>query len=164
MPLLPALVLPLAFWSPTPRWRAVFVSVAIISVLVQLPGVLVDYSKVRMARAAAGETVAQDQRWSGTPLLLNARATIQNGRRAIAFLAGGEAPARVAIDDAGLSAALSHSLDLWWLYLAYVGLIGRATAMLIAGVLAAGAAFALRRAWAAASLIPYRSSVTPSVD
>ena len=77
VPLLPALVLPLAFWSPTPRWRPLAGAIALVSVLVQIPGVAVDYSKVRMEYARAGETVAQDMRWSAMPLLLNARVTLR---------------------------------------------------------------------------------------
>jgi hypothetical protein len=147
VPFLPALVLPLAFWSPPPRWRRPACVLAALSVLVQIPGVAVDYSKVRMERAFAGETVAQDTRWSSMPLVLNARATATNGQRAVTYLVGLETPPPVAIGEKNLSAALSFSLDLWWLYLAYLGIIDRGTALVLAVLLAASGAAALRMAW-----------------
>lgn len=146
VPLMPALVLPLAFWSPATGMRRVAAAVIATSLAVQVPGVLVDYAKVRVDRAVAGETVAQDTRWVGMPLLLNARATVANGARAFRFLAGAEAAPLVDAAGAPLSQALSFSLDLWWLYLAYLGVIGRGTAVAIALCLAAASAAALYRA------------------
>ena len=77
MPVLPALVIPIAFWRPaTTGARRLAAFVIVLSCLIQLPGVLVDYSKIRVSLARAGETVAQDMRWSRCPMLLNARAAI----------------------------------------------------------------------------------------
>jgi hypothetical protein len=157
VPLLPALVLPLVFWMPGRRARRAALAIAIVSVAVQLPGVLVDYSKIRMARAAAGETVAQDMRWSAMPLLLNARALRTNGGHAVRFLAGQEAPPPIEPRSGSLSMALSSSLDLWWLSLAMVGAIGRASAVGIAIVIAAAGAFSLCRARALASSVDTRN-------
>ena len=154
VPLMPALVLPLAFWSPAPGMRRVAAALIAISLCVQVPGVLVDYAKVRVDRAVAGETVAQDTRWVGMPLLLNARATVTNGARAVRFLAAVEAAPPVGVADASLSQALSFSLDLWWLYLAYLGVIGRGTAVATAFLLAAAAAGALWRACVLARRVP----------
>jgi hypothetical protein len=151
VPFLPALVLPLAFWSPSPRGRRTLIALAAVSLLVQVPGVFVDYSKVRMTRSAAGGTVGQETSWSAMPLLLNARAAAANAGAAAAFLAGSDPPERVTLDRADLSSSLSFSLDLWWLYLAYLGLIGRSTALAIAGTLAAASAFCLRTAWLTAA-------------
>ena len=72
VPFLPALVLPLAFWTPRRPWKWGVAGIVVLSVGVQIPGVLVDYSKIREARAVAGQTIAQDMRWSGMPLRLNA--------------------------------------------------------------------------------------------
>jgi hypothetical protein len=138
VPFLPALVMPLAFWRPSDRFRQAVAALATISVLVQIPGVLVDYSKVRMAGVAAGETVAQDMRWSAMPLVLNARATVENTVRAARFLSGVEPRPQLTLDRTDLSSSLAVSLDVWWLYLAYLGLIGRFTALLIAVTLAVG--------------------------
>ena len=126
-------------------------AIAVLSVAVQVPGVLVDYSKVRVERAIAGETVAQDMRWSGTPLLLNTRAAIANGGHALAYFAWREpAPDLRNSDPADLSMTMSFSLDLWWLYLAYMGVIGRGAALLIAASLALGSAIAFSLAFRAA--------------
>lgn len=146
VPLLPALVLPLAFWTPARALRWPVGAILAISVAVQLPGVLVDYSKVREARAAAGETVAQDRRWVGMPLRLNTTASAHALRLAFAHLSGREEPPAVRPDDRTLYRSLSFSLDLWWLNLFYIGVIGPGTAVLLGGCIAAGGAFALTRA------------------
>jgi hypothetical protein len=148
VPVLPALVLPLAFWVPGPLARRAACLVLALSVVVQVPGVLVDYSKVRITRAAAGETVAQDLRWRGMPLWLNVRAAVTNTRIAVNALVRGEPPpsraAQAGTPDLGRS--LDFSLDLWWLYLFYMHAIGRAAALAIAGLLATGCGLSFRRA------------------
>jgi hypothetical protein len=164
VPFLPALVLPLAFWSPGPRERRLAGAVVLLSIAVQLPGVLVDYSKVRIERAAAGETVAQDNRWSRMPLILNARATIANGRRALAFLAGLQPAPRVHSEKEPLSTTLSFSLDLWWLYLAYLGVIGRAMAMAIAAFLVIASFASIGRSIRLASAHPSQPGLDARSD
>jgi hypothetical protein len=147
VPLLPALVIPLAFWRPTARVRMAVLSVIVLSIAVQLPGVLVDYSKVRVARARAGETVAQDTRWSRAPLLLNARAAKESVPSAVVDLVTGRPHPRVAAGSADLNERLAFSPDLWWNYLFYLGLLARAGALGAASALALLGAFAARRAW-----------------
>jgi hypothetical protein len=145
VPLLPALVLPLAWWRPSSRVaRLVTATIVTLSIIVQLPGVLVDYSKVRVALARAGETVAQDMRWSRAPLLLNARAAIDVVPPALAALTGAR-PIEPVPAGANLNEALASSPDLWWNSLVRVGAIGRGLALAIAGALACLAVFAIRR-------------------
>jgi hypothetical protein len=146
VPVLPALVLPLAFWTPARRLRWAVAMMLAASVAVQIPGVLVDYAKVREDRAAAGETVAQDTRWSGMPLRLNAVAAAQASTRAFNHLSGRETPPRIRGDDEALSRALSFSLDLWWLNLFYIGVIGPMTAILIGTCLTVAASLTVARA------------------
>jgi hypothetical protein len=146
VPLLPALIIPLGLWSPGRTGRHAALAVVLASVAVQLPGVLVDYSKVRMERAAAGETVAQDMRWAGTPLLLNARASVSSTIVAVRHLSGIDPLPRVSADDAGLSMRLAISLDFWWMHLLYLGVIGRGAAIGIALLLASGAIACVARA------------------
>jgi hypothetical protein len=150
VPLLPALVLPLAFWSPAGAVRAVTAFIIAISVAVQVPGVLVDYSKVRQARADAGETVAQDMRWTGMPLLLNTAAVAEILPRTARQLAGAEPRPQIRRDDPALARALSGGLDLWWVHLFHLGVVGGATAAAIGGALAAASALAVTRAWSLA--------------
>jgi len=146
VPLLPALVLPLAWWRPASRraWTAAAALVAL-SVAVQLPGVLVDYAKVRVSLARQGETVAQDMRWSRAPLLLNARAAAQVAPPALAALVGLRPIARVA-PGGRLDDALADGPDLWWNSLLRLGVIGRGTALAIAASLLAAAMLAFARA------------------
>jgi hypothetical protein len=154
VPLLPALVLPLAFWTPPRRLRRAVAVILVASVAVQIPGVLVDYAKVREDQAAAGETVAQDTRWSGMPLRLNAVAAAQASVRAFNHLSGQETPPRIRGDDQALSRALSFSLDLWWLNLFYIGVIGPMASVLIGASLAAAAYLTVARALARARSAP----------
>jgi len=152
VPVLPALVLPLAWWRPSSRAaRLVTPAIVALSIAVQLPGVLVDYSKVRVRLARAGETVAQDMRWSRAPLWLNTRAAIEVVPPAVAALAGVRPIDRVP-PGANLNEALGSSPDLWWNSLARVGAIGRGLAVAIPIALACAAAFALRRARRLAAL------------
>ena len=146
VPLLPALVLPLAFWKPSPAFRWIAALILAVSVTVQIPGVLVDYSKVREARATAGETVAQDMRWSGMPLRLNSVAVLDALPRTVRHLLGRERPPAVRLDDPTLSRALSFGLDLWWVHLFYLRVIGPFAALALGGSIAATAGLAIARA------------------
>jgi len=154
VPLLPALVLPLAFWSPSGGTRTLAGSIVAVSIAVQLPGVLVDYSKVRQERAEAGATVAQDMRWTGMPLLLNAQAVLTILPRTAQHLAGTAPRPQIRQDDPALSRALSSGLDLWWVHLFYLGVISGATAIAMGGALALAAALALTRALWIARRVP----------
>ena len=146
VPLLPALILPLAWWRPERRvTRALAAAVVALSIAVQLPGVLVDYSKVRVALARQGETVAQDLRWSRAPLLLNARAAIDVVPPALATLAWLRPVQRVPGGVASLNDALASTPDLWWNSLMVLGVIGRGLALTVAVVLLAAGVFAIRR-------------------
>ena len=144
--LLPAVVLSLAFWRPSARGRVAAAVLLIASVLVQIPGVLVDYSKVREQRAAAGDTVAEDMRWSGMPLLLNMQALVQVAPQALRHLAGVDPPPAIR-RDIPLSSALSSSLNLWWLHLFYLKVLGRGATVLVAAVMGLATAAAFARAF-----------------
>ena len=147
VPVLPALTLPLAFWNPGRLARRLTVGLAVVSVLVQVPGVVVDYAKVRVERARAGETVAQDPRWSGCALLLNTRATLTLVPNALRQFAGLEPRPAIDPQASELSDALSVSPDFWWLYLWYLNRLNRVAALGIAAILAVGAVAAFARAY-----------------
>jgi hypothetical protein len=158
VPLLPALVLPLAWWRPaTSRGRVAAAVIVTLSVLVQVPGVLVDYSKVRVARARAGDTVAQDMRWSRAPLLLNARAAAEQVPPALAAVAGMRPIDRVPADASNLNEALAGRPDLWWNSLLCLGVIGRGTAAAIALSLLTLGLFALARGYTLSALSDARA-------
>jgi hypothetical protein len=147
VPLLPSLVLPLAWWRPASRAsRIAATAIVALSIAVQLPGVLVDYSKVRVSLAREGETVAQDMRWSRAPLLLNARAAVALVPTSLASLVGLRPIARVPRGAGRLDEALADGPDLWWNSLLRLGVIDRGAAIAIAVTLLAGGLMALGRA------------------
>jgi hypothetical protein len=158
VPLLPCLVVPLAPWlarATTPRawrWAATWIAVG---ALVQLPGVLVDYSRVSQTFAAAHPELARTTRrtsFDTSPLVLNARAAAEAVPRNARYLLGVDTPPAVApaaeTTDGSFAQRLGFSLDLWWLYLYYLGAVNRTAALMIGGVLifaAAATALHVRR-------------------
>ncbi len=121
----------LAGWSSP--WRRRAVALAILSgVLLQLPGVLVDYSKVSQDVSASEGRFTTEQRqwqWNASPLVLNTRALRRALPANIAYVTGREpVPAieRPATDaDRGFAQQFRFSLDLWWLYLYYLQVLPR---------------------------------------
>ena len=85
-------------------------------------------------------------RWSGMPLRLNAVALARAIPRTIGHLSGRERPPAVRTDDPALSRALSFSLDLWWLHLFYLGVLGPFTALLVGSAIGIAASLAIVRA------------------
>ncbi|PYR72516.1 MAG: hypothetical protein DMF86_23325 [Acidobacteria bacterium] len=156
--LVPSLVLlapGLALLLQAARIRRRLVAIAILlAAMLQLPGVLVDYSKVSLdwARAATGRAVEQrNWRFASSPLVLNARAARRAVPENAAYLTGRrpmpDAPAIGDRDDRGFAQRFSFSLDFWWLYLVYLRVLRASTALILAGALAlvaVGAAAAAR--------------------
>jgi hypothetical protein len=113
------------------RARAAAAALAVVSVAVQVPGVLVDFSRVSQRWAAVPSHQPQlgsERRllWSASPLLLNARETADAVPRNLRYLAGSETPPAVdgTARDEGrrdFGQQFWFSLDLWWLYLFYLG-------------------------------------------
>ena len=143
VPVLPFLALAAARWLPKLRGRVlrkITWAVCALSVLVQLPGVLVDYSKVSVAWARqypAGAVPDRRIDWSASPLLLNAEATLGAIPPNARYLAGVEPRPDVAVppDARDFAQQFAFSLDFWWLYLFYLGAWGRVTALLVGTVL-----------------------------
>ena len=141
----------LAPWSPARRSRA-FAVLMSAGMLVQVPGVLVDYSKVSQEVAASEGRFTTEERqwqWRASPLVLNARALGRALPDNIAYAAGWRAaPAveRAAPDsDRGFAQRFSFSLDLWWLYLYYLRVLPRAALAAIAVAFLVFVAFCIRR-------------------
>jgi hypothetical protein len=100
--------------------------------------VLVDYAKTGQAAAMQEATIGLDARqweWTRSPLVVNARALAQalpdnmaylTGRRPVPSIArtGNEA-------DRSFSQQFSFSLDLWWLYLFYLGVFSSVEVALV---------------------------------
>lgn len=133
------------------RWTLALV---ILSALVQLPGVIVDYSKVGLDRARSLPRDASDDRtwrWSESPLVLNTHAAVAAVPTNAAFLTGRVAPPappqRSGADDRDFAQRFSFSVDFWWAYLVYLGVLPGGAALAIAALLSGAAALLLGWAW-----------------
>jgi len=164
VPVLPFLCLPVAtlfergFAGPV---RASVAALAIASALTQVPGVLVDFSRVSQQWAAAAQPRPGGDRrltWSASPLLLNTQEMLAAVPRNLRYLAGRETPPAIdrSSPDIGrrdFAQQFGFSLDLWWLYLFYLGvypawaaLVLGLTPLVLAGWVARGLRGRLRTA------------------
>jgi len=159
VPFFPALCIPLALSLDLRdrRLRTAIAAFALISVAVQIPGVLVDFSKVRVsyARTLDGETYeSRMHEWSASPLVLNVEASARAVPLVTRHLLGVEP--RPAFDRAqagqsrDFAQQFAFSVDTWWIYLFYLGVLP-AWASLSAGfVLAAAGVMMMIAAWRSA--------------
>jgi hypothetical protein len=147
VPLLPLLVAPVALWWRDLDKRRVLAVVFVLSIIVQLPGVLVDYGQV-IVESGAPSTVERRFEWRWCPLWLNARAATRAVPANLRYVAGLEKPPAIrAAAAAPLPARLSFSLDFWWLYLFYLGVLPRFVLPLVSMGPLVAAGLALRRAF-----------------
>ena len=114
----------LAVLSPRAR-RGAFVCVTGLGLCLQLPGVLIDYAKVSQSLERPFTTEERQWRWAASPLVLNTHALVRALPENASYLLGERQPpaVRPASDeeDRSFSQQFSFSLDLWWLYLFYLG-------------------------------------------
>jgi hypothetical protein len=146
LPVIPLLVLPLAPWFAD-RARLLghrlLVATAAVGMLVQLPGVLVDFSKVNWTPALAHFSW-EDRRWQweASGLRINAEAALKAVPANARYLAGADTPPSVS-PAAGaardFSEQFAFSLDFWWVYAFYLGLVSASAAVAL-GVLQFAAA------------------------
>ena len=131
-----------ALWLRTLTARQLRVAAAAVcftGFVVQWPGVLMDYAKVSQASAAArgGQPTRQELQWGWRESMLarNTAAALIAVPANLRYVAGLEAPPRVAApvdpDDRGFSQQFSFSLDWWWLYLFYLGVVSRTVMLAI---------------------------------
>jgi hypothetical protein len=135
VPMLPLCVAPLALWWSRVRRRgarAAMGALIAISIAVQIPGVLVDFSTAGIAAEQPPQIVRRDD-WAWTPIWLNARFAAQVVPANLEYLLGA-APVPPPEPGASLAERLSFSLNFWWLYLFYLGVLPR-WAALGAGIL-----------------------------
>jgi hypothetical protein len=131
------------------RARHVTVALAVgLGILLQLPGVLVDYAKVSQAVASRDGAATTEERqwsWAMAPLVLNAQALRTAIPENLAYVTGTRTPPPIVAasgdDDRSFSRQFVFSLDIWWLYLFYLGALSRLT--LLALVLALGTGVAV---------------------
>jgi hypothetical protein len=141
--------------------RLAFAAAMALGVTVQVPGVLLDYSKVSQQAAASAPAPSLEQRqwsWEQSPLVLNARALPGLVSDNIAYVSGRRVRPPVAAaaagDDRSFSQQFAFSLDLWWLYLFYMDVIARAGLAAISGAFLLTAAVCAARLHSAISRAP----------
>jgi len=140
--------------------RRTAIALIVVAAVFQLPGVLVDYSKVSVdwARSVPREDVEQ-RNWhlSSSPIVLDTAAALRMIPANAGYLSGRlpfPRPATVAAEgDHSFAQRLSFSLDFWWLYLVYLRAIpvgaGLAAALALLGV----SLWSATRAWRVATAI-----------
>ncbi len=135
LPMLPLLCLPLVYWFATATgWhRTVLGAVVVASVLGQVPGVLVDFTKVGTILQSRRIEV-EERRWSwefaGLPM--NVRASIRAVPLNIRYVTGMAEPPAVRLPEGRapeFSEQFGYSLDVWWLYLYYMRAVPAAAAL-----------------------------------
>ena len=136
---LPLLCLPLAAWFDADRrsLRRQFANAVLaVSILVQLPGVLVDFSRVNHNERFAPLTrVDRLWKWQGSALCINTISAIEAVPMNIRYLAGTVERPRIAAADAeniGFAEQFAFSLDFWWLYLFHARAISATMAVVLA--------------------------------
>ena len=153
IPILPYLVIPVASLIPlASRHLAWPLATALVaSVAVQVPGVLLDYSKIQneYARQTPGYSIAMSRHtWAAAPLPLNTKAALRAVPENVRYLTG-RAPLPP-VDRTGVEAErdfsqqFAFSLDFWWLYLFYLGAVPAVGAVVLGLLPLVGAAGAAR--------------------
>ena len=134
VPLLPLMVAPLALWlrdatTPLARWAAAALVVA--GITLQLPGVVVDFARVGIEAGQPVQSIRRDD-WRWAPIRLNAHAAARAVPANVRYLIGTEVPP-AGQGTGSIAEQVPFSLDFWWLYLKYLGILP--PALMFAGVL-----------------------------
>jgi hypothetical protein len=134
--------------------RKMAAAVVIVSCLVQVPGIVVDYSKVSLERARSATASSVDDGrvpWAESPLVLNTAAAWTVLPANLKYLTGQAAPPapvpQAGPDDREFAQRFAFSVDFWWAYLIYLGVLPRSIGLAIAGGCAASALLLLGWAW-----------------
>ena len=147
LPVIPFLVLPLAGWfaiGSNGLTRRVLTAFVILSVSVQLPGVLVDFSKVGFTPAVGHPTWQQRTwTWGASELRLNSEASLTAIPNNLRYLAKSERPPLKPPQGEArdFSQQLAFSLDFWWVYLFYLGAVSARVAVVLGAACLAAAVF-----------------------
>jgi len=150
VPLLPLMTAPLALWRRADRPSTATLALATLvalSVLVQLPPVLVEISH---ARIASGKPSRPEHlvEWNSSPIVVTTRRAIAAVPENIAYLSGTTPPpSSTRATEASLGERVAFSLDFWWLYLVYLRAISPRIAILLAAAMTVAAAVLVRLLW-----------------
>jgi hypothetical protein len=165
VPVLPLLVAPLAVWWSRARRRAArFALAALVAVgiAVQIPAVLVDFAAAGIAAEQPPQRLRRDE-WQWAPVWLNTRFALAAVPANVRYVAGVEP--LPAAEGSDLAERLRFSLNFWWLYLFYLGVLplwGAAAAAMAPLCLAAALGLeAFRRAGPASTEAPRPALADP---
>ena len=150
--LMPMLVAPLAAWWPpaSRRARRLAVAAILLSAIVQLPPVLVNFATAGIEAGQPPQTVRK-RNWRWAPIVTTTDAAIRKVPPNLCYLAGLCPPPPVERDAARpLADRLAFSLDFVWLYACYLGAIPRLAAVPVLPAVCGLAVFLFRRAHAIA--------------
>jgi hypothetical protein len=160
VPVIPLLLVSVAPWLASGGGRRSFRVLILLGILIQVPGVLVDYSKAQneYARSRPDYSIVLSRyTWEASPLVLNTRAAIVAVPANVRYVLGlATPPVRTTAGSEAqrdFSQQFSFSLDFWWLYLFYLGALPAWAALGAAGVLMLGAVVSAR-GFAKASAAP----------
>jgi hypothetical protein len=126
LPMLPLVCVPLVFWFGMARGlaRAALLTVVAASVIGQLPGVLVDFTKVGAVLDLRRIEIEQRRwNWELAGLVLNTRAALAAVPLNVRYVTGAAEPPATRPPDGRApeySEQFGYSLDFWWLYLYYM--------------------------------------------
>lgn len=158
VPILPFVCLPLTTWwadGSKPLSERLFEFsrarvlqwVLAISVLVQIPGIAMDFTKAGPALGVSHPLLERRWNWRVAGLTTNTRAMIHfapDNARYVLGLAERPAVRPPEGRDTGFSEQFGYSFDFWWLYLFYFGKFSRLTVFVVALGLAGVAALCIR--------------------
>jgi hypothetical protein len=170
VPILPLLVLPVVFALRSAQGvgRRAVTGLVALSVIVQVPGVLVNFSAVELAYARIHHESHPRSRassWASSGLVLNATHALSAVPENIRLVASGTGPALVAAGERDeLPTRLAFSLAFWWLYLFYLGAVSAPAAVLLGAAPVAVAGWLLRhvrRRGATSPALPTASGSDP---
>ena len=155
VPFMPLACVALAVWMSHcgRKARLACFAVILISGAVQIPGVLVDFAKVRVNFAREGNVIyeARMHEWSASPLALNLGASIEAVPRVARHMLSIEPrpPVTRASDQQAreFSQQFAFSLDFWWVYLYYLGIFPALVSVAVGFSLGVTALCLLRVAW-----------------
>ena len=141
LPGLAFLCVPLVSWfalKPRDWRRRMLVGGVVVSTLVQIPGVLVDFSKVGHTEEVGYRPFELRRwEWQSSALVLNTEAALDAVPRNLRHLVGTEArPEIKAVEGEArdFSSQFAYSLDFWWMYLFYLGVVPAPVVIVFAGI------------------------------
>jgi len=146
---LPIVCLPLAYWFAfaRPRLQVALRMLLLVSVVGQLPGVLVDFSKTDTL-LGLGRIEIEERRWNWerSGLWLNTQAAIKAVPMNVRYVLGLDSPPSIRPAQGlgrDFSEQFGYSLDFWWLYLFYLRQVPGAVGLACGALLLAGAGWFL---------------------